>query len=70
VSDPYQLFNQLVDFYDIKWSGHVIEDYLDVTLFNPVASTIEKLRTFLKVDVKLAPVKAGPLHVDRSLEDG
>jgi hypothetical protein len=42
----YQLFNQLIDFYDIQWRSHAIEGDLDAVIFNPVASTFRKWRTF------------------------
>jgi hypothetical protein len=33
-------------FYDIQYRGHAIEDDLGAVMFNPVASTIPKWRTF------------------------
>jgi hypothetical protein len=43
---PYALFNRLVDLDKILYEGDDTEDYLQSTLFNAVASTIRKLRTF------------------------
>jgi hypothetical protein len=41
-----QLLNRFVDLYEILYGGGGIEYYLDYILFNPVASTIPKWRTF------------------------
>jgi hypothetical protein len=38
--------NRLVDLDEILYGGDGIEYYLDYRLFNPVASTIPKWRTF------------------------
>jgi hypothetical protein len=46
VFSPYELLNQLVDFYEIQWRGHIIQGDLNVIVCNPVASTIPKWRTF------------------------
>jgi hypothetical protein len=40
VCPPYKLLNRLIDFYEIQYGGHAIEDNLDATLFSPVAATI------------------------------
>jgi len=36
----------MVEFYETQQGDHVNEDDLDATIFNPVASTIPKWRTF------------------------
>jgi hypothetical protein len=41
----YQPLNQKVDFYEIQYGNYTIENGLDA-IFNPVASTIQKWRTF------------------------
>jgi hypothetical protein len=41
-----QILNRLVDLDEILYGGDDIEHYLDYILFNPVASTIQKWRTF------------------------
>jgi hypothetical protein len=46
VCPPYQLPNHLVDFYEIQYGGHAIEGDLDAKIFNAVAATIPKWRTF------------------------
>jgi hypothetical protein len=38
--------NQLVDFYEIQQGSHAVEGGVDAIIFNPVASTIPKWRTF------------------------
>jgi hypothetical protein len=38
--------NQFVGFHDIQQGGYAIEDDLDSTFFNPIASTILKWQTF------------------------
>jgi hypothetical protein len=43
---PHQLLNQFVDFYEIQQEGHAIEGDLDAIIFNAVAATILKWRTF------------------------
>jgi hypothetical protein len=41
-----QLLSRLVDLDEILYGGDGIEYYLDYILFNPVASTVPKWRTF------------------------
>jgi hypothetical protein len=41
-----QLLNRWVDLDEILYRGDGIEYYLDYTIFNPLASTISKWRTF------------------------
>jgi hypothetical protein len=41
--------NQLVDFYEIQYGGHVIEDDHDALHFNPVPSSISKWRAFKRL---------------------
>jgi hypothetical protein len=43
---PYQLVNQLVDFYEIQYWGHAIEGNLEAIIFHDVAAIIPKWRTF------------------------
>jgi hypothetical protein len=52
---PYEVLNQLVDLYEIEQGYHAIEGNLDAIIFNPLATTIQKWRTFklLKMDTKL-----------------
>jgi hypothetical protein len=38
--------NQFVDFYEIQYGDHAIEDDLEAVLFNPVSSTITKWQMF------------------------
>jgi hypothetical protein len=45
MSAPYQIFNRLVDFYDIQQGGHAIEGNRGAIICNPVASTVPKWRT-------------------------
>jgi hypothetical protein len=42
----HQLLNQLTDFYEIQYGGHVIEADLDTIIFNAVGATIPKWWTF------------------------
>jgi hypothetical protein len=42
----YQLLNQLVNFYEIRYEGHAIEGDLSAIIFNAVAATISKSQTF------------------------
>jgi hypothetical protein len=37
----------LVDFHEIHYGGHVIEDDLGAIIFNPVASDIPRWQTFM-----------------------
>jgi hypothetical protein len=39
----------LVDFHEIHYGGHVIEDDLGAIIFNPVASAIPRWQTFMLV---------------------
>jgi hypothetical protein len=39
---PYQLLNQVVDFYEIHYEGHTIVDDLDTIVFNAITATIPK----------------------------
>jgi hypothetical protein len=50
--------NELVDFHEIKQTGHAIEDDFNAIIFNRVASTILK-RYLSQIDVKVAPVSLG-----------
>jgi hypothetical protein len=36
----------LADFYEIQWGGHAIGDDFEAIIFNAVAATIPKWRTF------------------------
>jgi hypothetical protein len=46
VCPPYQLLTQLVDFYEIQYRCHAIEDDLDVIIFNAITVIIPKWRTY------------------------
>jgi hypothetical protein len=39
----YEVLNQLVDLYEIEQGYHAIEGNLDAIIFNPVATTIQKM---------------------------
>jgi hypothetical protein len=43
---PNNVLNQLADFHEIQFGGHVIEDYLDTIFLSRVSSVISKWRTF------------------------
>jgi hypothetical protein len=45
ICPPYQLLNQLADFYEIQYGDNSIEGDLDTLMFNGFA-TFPKLRTF------------------------
>jgi hypothetical protein len=43
---PNQLLKQSADLYEIQWGVHAIEDDIDTIIFNAVAASIQKWRTF------------------------